>query len=100
MSYSKVTESGVQLFVRVKLRSSRTGPLGIRKSDQERLEWGVSSAPIDGAANAELIQSVARFLGISRSRVSLDSGEHSREKVLLIADLSEQQIRELLPGAE
>jgi uncharacterized protein YggU (UPF0235/DUF167 family) len=43
------------------------------------------SAPVDGKANAELIELVARHYGCSKSAVSIKSGASSRTKRVAIA---------------
>jgi uncharacterized protein len=42
------------------------------------------SAPVEGKANAELIQTIAKFFGVSKSAVSIQSGLTARIKILKI----------------
>jgi uncharacterized protein (TIGR00251 family) len=44
----------------------------------------LAAPPVDGAANAALIEFVAERLGLAKSRVRLVSGTSSRRKVLEI----------------
>lgn len=44
----------------------------------------LKSAPVDGRANAELIELVARHFGCRKSAVSIKSGAASRTKRVLI----------------
>lgn len=53
-----------------------------------RLKLRLTSPPVDGAANKLCIKFLAKSLGLSPSRVSLKSGTTSRDKVILIEDMS------------
>jgi hypothetical protein len=79
-----VTEGrgGALLRVRVKPRSKRRGVLGVVSSE---LSVGVGSPPEGGRATAEAIATVADWLGLPGSRVSLSSGAASRSKRLAVA---------------
>jgi uncharacterized protein (TIGR00251 family) len=46
------------------------------------------SAPVDGAANKELIEVIAEAFGVSRAAVTIVSGERSRRKKVHVAGLS------------
>jgi len=73
---------GAVIRVRVKPRSKRRGVLGVVGSE---LSVGVGAAPEGGRATAEAIATVAGWLGIPGSRVSLASGAVSRSKRLAVA---------------
>lgn len=49
------------------------------------LKIRLAAPPVDGKANAALIDFVAQRLGLSKSAVSLKSGQTSRRKVLEIS---------------
>jgi uncharacterized protein YggU (UPF0235/DUF167 family) len=53
-----------------------------RRWDGTCLELWISQPPVDGAANAAVVDEVARWLGIRRHRVHLVSGQTARTKVL------------------
>jgi uncharacterized protein YggU (UPF0235/DUF167 family) len=57
------------------------------------LKAHVRARPVDGEANAALIQLVARALGIPRSSVSLARGGKSRVKMLEIGELDDAEAR-------
>jgi len=44
----------------------------------------VTSPPVDGAANAAVIELVARALGVARGAVSIAAGAASRRKTVLV----------------
>ncbi len=61
------------------------------RSAQRRLEWQgevlhawLNSPPVEGAANAELLEAVAHFLSVRLSAVRLAGGVRSRDKVIEI----------------
>jgi len=51
----------------------------------------LAAAPVDGAANDELIALLARTLKIPKRDISLVSGERSRTKRIRIAGLDREQ---------
>jgi uncharacterized protein (TIGR00251 family) len=52
----------------------------------------LAAPPVDGAANAALIEFIAERIGIARSRVRLVSGASSRRKVLEIQGVDEATV--------
>lgn len=77
------TSEGIEISVRVQPKASKAkvvGPLG------EQLKVAVHSAPEAGAANKELLVLLAKQLKVSKSKLSLISGDKSRSKKILITD--------------
>ena len=60
-----------------------------------RLKIRVNAPPVDGAANEALIKFLSKELGISKSRVTLVSGEKSRMKTFDI-DMDEAEVNKKL----
>jgi uncharacterized protein (TIGR00251 family) len=84
------------LAVRVTPRSARPGVVGWRAGadGREELEVRVAEAPADGAANAAVVELLAKALGISRSEVAIISGHAARHKRVAIPfDASEARRR-------
>jgi len=52
----------------------------------------LNAAPVDGAANAELIEVLADALGVPKRAVSISTGERSRRKTVLIRGLSADEV--------
>lgn len=77
--------------VRVAPRSSRPGLDGIAG---DALKVRVKSAPVDGKANKELLETVAEAFGLAKSRVSFVSGETSKNKKLLLAGVTAREVEE------
>lgn len=67
--------------VKVVPRSSKAGVVGW---EDGILKVRVSSAPVDGKANRELIQLLSSYFKTDKSRVTIVSGEKSRLKRLII----------------
>lgn len=63
--------------VRVQPRASRTEFAGLFG---DRLKVRLQAPPVDGRANAALIEFLAEACGLPRSRVTLDAGQTSRDK--------------------
>jgi uncharacterized protein (TIGR00251 family) len=87
------------LSIRVTPRSAKPGIGAWREGadGREELEVRVSEAPADGAANDAVIRLLAKSLGISRSELSITSGETSRRKRLAIP-FGLEEVRRRLGG--
>jgi uncharacterized protein (TIGR00251 family) len=70
--------------VRVVPRAGRSGVAGMRDG---ALLVRLAAAPVDGAANAELIELLARSLGLPKRRIEIVSGDRSRSKRVRIVGL-------------
>lgn len=55
----------------------------------DALKIRLAAPPVDGKANAALIDFIADRLGIARSAVRLKSGQSSRRKVLEVSGVAE-----------
>jgi len=78
----------VDLDVKVIPRAGRSGFAGLRDG---ALLVRLAAAPVDGAANDELIALLARTLKIPKRDITITSGERSRSKRIRIAGLDRQQ---------
>jgi uncharacterized protein (TIGR00251 family) len=74
------------LSVRVQPRAARTEFAGMQA---DRLRVRLNAPPVDGRANAALIEFVAAACGVSKSRVTLEHGSTGREKCLRVHGLAE-----------
>jgi uncharacterized protein (TIGR00251 family) len=88
---------GEQLILCVKAvpGASKTEFAGIK---DDKLRVRIAAAPEDGKANSELIAFLAKSLGCAKREITLQSGERSRNKTLLLP-LSVRQNLESLQGA-
>lgn len=99
------TNDGARFLVRVTPRASRTAIAGIYgEGNQAALKIALSAPPVEGRANAALMEFLAELLNLPRSALSIASGEHGRSKTILIrgrspADIAEA-IRQALAAAQ
>ena len=56
----------------------------------------VKAPPVDGAANAALIQLLAKTVGVPKSRVTLVSGATARNKIIEVDGLSNVELKKQL----
>jgi uncharacterized protein (TIGR00251 family) len=81
----------IDILVQPRASRAKIGPM-----HDGRLKVAVTAPPVDGEANAAVIELVARQLGIARGNVVVVAGASSRRKTLAIANATRQQIEELL----
>jgi uncharacterized protein len=82
----------VTFDVLVQPRASRAkiGPL-----HDGRLKVAVTSPPVDGEANAAVIELIAKTLGVSKSAVEVVAGTTSRRKTIKVSGVARATIEEL-----
>ena len=83
---------GIRFTVRVQPRASRNELGG---AHGEALKVRLTSPPVDGAANAALIDFLASSLDVSRRAVRIVSGEASRTKVVEIDGIAPAAVERL-----
>jgi uncharacterized protein (TIGR00251 family) len=87
------TADGVTFAVKVHPRAKKnaiTGELG------EALKVSLTTPPIEGRANQACVEFLAKLLKVPRSSVTIASGQTSRNKVVRVAGLTAQQVRDRL----
>jgi uncharacterized protein (TIGR00251 family) len=87
------TSAGVELDIRVIPRARRTEIGGMRDG---ALVVRLQAPPAEGAANAALVDLLARRLDIPRHSIRLVSGEHTRRKRVAIAGVSAAMVARAL----
>jgi uncharacterized protein (TIGR00251 family) len=78
----------MDLDIRVIPRAGRSEVAGLRDG---ALLIRLAAAPVDGAANDELISLLAKALKIPKRDITVVSGERSRSKRIRIAGLDREQ---------
>jgi hypothetical protein len=63
------------------------------------LKARLEAPPVDGAANAALIELLADALGVSRRSVRIVGGQHSRSKVVEVVGVNAESIRRLVTSS-
>jgi len=81
----------IDILVQPRASREKIGPM-----HDGRLKIAVTAPPVDGEANAAVIELVAARLGIARGCVEIVAGAGSRRKTLRIANVTAQQIAELV----
>ena len=87
------TPAGARFAVKVHPRARKnaiTGELG------EALKVGLTAPPREGRANDACIKFFATILNVPRSSVSIAAGQSSRNKIMLVAGLSAEELRRRL----
>jgi len=79
------TGQGYLLRLTVVPGAQRTQVVGLYG---DRLKIRLAAPPEKGAANRELVDFLARTLGLPKSSLKLTAGAQSRSKVVAVADLS------------
>lgn len=95
MSYIKSSDSKTILKVYVQPGASKNEFVGLY-GDPARLKIKIKAQPQDGEANAEVINFLAKTLGISKSKIEITRGHTSRQKDVLI-DLDIDSVSKTIP---
>lgn len=72
-------EKPATVRVRVKPRASKSRVLGYK---DDLLEVAVAAPPVDGAANEELVRTLADHFEVPKSTIEIVSGQGSRVKLV------------------
>lgn len=72
----------MKLRVLVQPRAAKSQIVGVHG---DRLKIRLKAAPVDGAANDELVRLMAEVLALPRSQIQLQAGQTSKQKTLSIA---------------
>ena len=86
-------DSSVTFAVRVHPRARKnaiTGELG------DALKVSLTAPPVEGRANEACVEFFAKLLRVPRSSVTIASGQTSRNKVIRVAGITAEQVREKL----
>jgi uncharacterized protein (TIGR00251 family) len=71
-------------------RNAITGELG------DALKLSLTTPPVEGRANDACVEFFAKLLKVPRSSVTIASGQSSRNKVIRVAGVSAEEVRERL----
>ena len=90
LSVAKNESIEIKIYVQPKASKSRI--IGLYDG---LLKIAVTSPPVDGRANREVVKFLAKCLKIPRSDIVLRAGLHSRRKTFAIAGLKDEEVRRL-----
>jgi uncharacterized protein (TIGR00251 family) len=85
-------ERGVRFSVHVQPRASRSEVTGVHNG---ALRVRLQAPPVDGAANAQLVELLAESLGVPRRAVRIVSGDAARLKVVDVEGVAAADIERL-----
>lgn len=91
MTVAEQKGADVLLRVRVQPKASRDA---IIHAPDGRVRIALTAPPVEGAANAALTTFLSRHLRIAKSRISIEHGTKSREKVVRILSVNVEEIRQ------
>ncbi len=93
MAFFTETPEGVVLNVKAQPRSSRACVDGMAG---DAVKVRIRSAPVDGKANKELIETLADAFDIPKSSVQFKSGETSKTKRILLKGVAPSRLASVI----
>jgi len=86
-----ITQVGDDVLIQVHVvpRASKTKAAGLHG---DRVKIQVAAPPVDGEANAALVQYLAKTLGVPKDSVTLVSGATGRRKTFRIEDAEVSEV--------
>ena len=76
---NKKAENGIKVKIKVEPLSSKSGIVG---PYGDALKVKLTSPPVEGKANKELIEVLAKGFGITKKDIEICSGQSSKNKVV------------------
>lgn len=92
-AWLRTHDGGVTVTVHVQPGAKKTEVAGVHG---DALKIRLAAPPVDGKANAALIDYLAKKLDVRKSCITLKSGESSRHKILAIEGVDPELISDLL----
>ena len=93
MAYYTETADGLVINVKAQPRSSKSGIDGLAG---DAVKVRIRSAPVDGKANKELVETIADAFDLPKSRVEVRSGETSKQKRILLRGISAANVESIM----
>ena len=91
MSKKGEPQQSVSIKIKVEPRSSKSGIVGLYG---DALKVKLTSPPVEGKANKELVEVLAKECGIRKGDIEIVSGKSSKNKLVRIAGI--QSIAEII----
>ena len=88
-----MSANSLNIQVQIQPRSSKDQIIGIHNG---RLKIKISAPPVDGKANQNLIEFIAKALGVSKSKIEIVKGRTSKLKTLKISGIDQKSFSLLL----
>lgn len=90
MGWIRSAGGSVRIDIWLQPRSGRAKLVGLHS---DRLKVSVTSPPVDGRANKDLIKFIANKLGVPGSAIKITAGKTGRRKTIEVSGLVEEQVR-------
>ena len=90
-------DGGIVINVRVQPGAKRSKIVGLHGSS---LKIAIAAPPVDGKANATLIEFLCDSFDLHKSQVEIIRGQTSRDKVVLIRDFDDASLGKLIVSAQ
>jgi len=85
--------AGATIAVKVHPRAKKNAITG---TVSDALKLSLTAPPVDGKANEACIDFFAKLLKVPRSSITIAAGQTSRNKVIRVAGLTAEQVRDRL----
>ncbi len=95
-AWLKEVPGALELAVLVQPRASRTRVVG---EHDGMLKIQLAAPPVDGEANAALLEFLAKQLGVPKRQVTLVAGDAARRKRVRVEGLGAARVEAVMSGA-
>ncbi|MEW6234053.1 MAG: DUF167 domain-containing protein [Candidatus Omnitrophota bacterium] len=92
-TFLQASDEGVILAVRAAPKAAQSRIAGVHGQE---LKVFLHSPPVDGQANKELVQLLAKTFSLPKSQIRILSGENSRSKKILLSGMEKRAIENRL----
>ena len=96
-NFIKVKGNKIFLKVHINPNSKKNEIVGIFDNS---LKIKISSPPVDGKANKAIIKFFSKFLNIPKSKIKIEKGDKSRDKLIAIEGFNESALKKLQEVAD
>jgi len=83
---------GAALAIRVTPRASRNEIVEVLPD--QTIKVRLTAPPVEGQANAALIEFLAKVLGVAKTRIEIVAGSSGRDKLVTIFDMESSEAQE------
>jgi len=92
-AWYREVKGGIVVKVKVIPKSSRPSIQGV---DNNRLRMKLKSPPVEGKANRELVETLAKVLKVPKREIEIIKGIKGREKEVFIPRLNREDLEALI----
>ena len=89
----KIAGNDIVIKVKIVPGSSKNKIVGVYNN---ALKIAITAPPVDGKANKKCIAYLAKYFDVAKSKIEIISGQTSKNKLIKIYDISQEEILEKL----